>query len=284
MHKVVKSALVFREDEAVYIDNTVKIEVPPVPETEEPASDEARIEEQRRLERQRGDFLRNAREQVEAERQELIRQMTEKERIVLSEAEEKARAVRAMAEQEAAEIRANAEDDAIKIKERARLDGHEEGYQAGHEESIERCREFVKAAAQFLAGINARKEAYYQSHEEEIEAVVLEMVKKITMEEISANPQIIHGIIRQGAKEFKNDSRLKISVAKGEVSEELISDPEFLRSIAGDIADVEIEILPDAKEGTVILDNGEEILDASVPTQLEFLKEIMENSRRKQNE
>ena len=55
--------------------------------------------------------------------------------------------------------------------------------------------------------------------------------------------------------------------------------PSLIRSIAGNIPNVEIEVLHDAEEGTVILDNDSEIIDASVPTQLEFLREIM-NSRK----
>ena len=34
----------------------------------------------------------------------------------------------------------------------------------------------------------------------------------------------------------------------------------------------------DAPPGTVILDNGSEIIDASIPTQLDFLKEIMKSA------
>ena len=42
---------------------------------------------------------------------------------------------------------------------------------------------------------------------------------------------------------------------------------------------MEIELDEDAEEGTVIVDNGSEIVDAGVPTQLEFLKEIMRTTR-----
>lgn len=68
---------------------------------------------------------------------------------------------------------------------------------------------------------------------------------------------------------------------EGDVSKEFTADAEYVKSIAANIPDIEVEYLSpsDNPKGTVILDNDSEIIDASVPTQLEFLKEIMKKTR-----
>ena len=105
------------------------------------------------------------------------------------------------------------------------------------------------------------------------------MVEKIVKAELKTAPEMVERIIADAAKGFRNSDYIKISVADGEITRKLKTDEKLIKEIIPYIADIEIEILPDAEQGTVILDNNEEIVDASVPTQLEFLKEIMRNSR-----
>ena len=108
---------------------------------------------------------------------------------------------------------------------------------------------------------------------------VMELVRKITLTELKTDPHILEEIIAQAAKNFRNSDFVKISLAKGEVSEKLKTDAKFLKERISFIPDIEIEILPEAEDNTVILDNGSEIIDASVPTQLDFLQEIIKNTR-----
>ena len=165
------------------------------------------------------------------------------------------------------------------LKEKAKAEGFKEGYDEGKKQSLEKCRKYVDASAQLLSDINSHKDAYFLDNENEMRETMCEMLEKITGEELKVNPEVIESIIGNAAKSFRNSDYIKISLAQGEVSKELKTDAKLIKQIIPYIKDIEIEILPDAEDGTVILDNGEEILDASVPTQLEFLKEIMKNTR-----
>ena len=118
------------------------------------------------------------------------------------------------------------------------------------------------------------------SHEDELLKTVMEMVKKITLNELKTDQDTIFRILRQASKSFRNDDYIKISFAEGDVSENVITDLEFIREVVGNIKEIDVEILSDKESGTVIVDNGHEIIDASVPTQLDFLKEILNNSRK----
>ena len=107
------------------------------------------------------------------------------------------------------------------------------------------------------------------------------MAEKITLEELKTDKNVLFRIVEQAAKNFRNSDYIKISFAKGDVSREVVTDLEFIKTLVGNIPEIEVEILPEAAEGTVILDNNSEIIDASVPTQLELLQEIMKNSKNK---
>lgn len=174
-----------------------------------------------------------------------------------------------------------AEAEAQNIRRQAEQQGFNTGFEAGKKDAAEKCGKYLEAAARLLSEINSRKEAYYISHEYELCTTVLDMVKKITMAEIKTDSGVIDRIIANAAKNFRNSDYVKISVCRGEVSREMVTDKDFVKSLIPFIPEIEIEELDpeDAPPGTVVLDNGSEIIDASVPTQLDFLKEIMKNSR-----
>lgn len=286
MLKVVKpSQAVFDYNNKVAIDNTVVMPEPP----EE--SDEF-LSFREKKEREEEERQRKLREQVETENRILReieagveRQMNERNMVIngerdriLEEAHNQAETIIAEAKTAAMHYLRQAENDNAIAAEKARKAGYTDGYSAGKKESLAKCGTYLKAAAGFLDEINSRKEAYYISNREEMKETVLELVKKITLQEIKTDPTIIEGIIAQAAKNFRNSDYVKISLANGEVAQKLRTDANFVKELIPFIPDIEIEVLNEAEDNTVILDNGSEIIDASVPTQLDFLREIVKNT------
>lgn len=273
MPRIVKSSQVLAGSQPVVIDNRVTVpEQKPEVNPPECVQDDAvsSAEENER-------YIAG---EVERRCAARMIEISNKEDAMLELAKGKADYIIRSAETEASKLSEEAKIKSEELFEQARRGGFQQGLEEGRKKGAEQCSSYIKAGARFLSEINARKEAYYLSHSEEMEELILLMVKKITLREIEMNPEILTDILKDAAKSFRNSDSLKISLAKGDISEEVVTDKEFLESIAGGIPDIEVELLPEAAPGTVILDNGSEILDASVPTQLEFLKEIMENSRR----
>lgn len=207
--------------------------------------------------------------QMEAEYKRLVNSGYNNAERLISDAKAKTKAVLDAAEEEC-----------VRIKQKAEISGFEAGFEAGKNEAMKTCEKYLEAAAKLLAEINAKKEAYYISNEYEMCETVMDMVKKITMEEVKTDPSVIDRICKNAAKNFRNSDYLKITLAKGEASKALVTDKEFLKSLIPYIPEIEIEELDieDAPPGTVVLDNGSEIIDASIPTQLDFLREIMRSS------
>jgi len=262
LHKVVKSSQGMLFDGEVSIDNTVVIKEKPISKTDEKDTTEALPPE---IEKEINLRIEKGQKQLEIDKQKVLEEIHNMKSKVISEAMT-----------EAERIRREADTGAIVMREQAK----DIGFEIGRKKVLDKLKKEIKAAATLLEELNAQKEAFYISHENEIIDLVYDMVKKITLTEIKTDREIIFGIMKQACKSFRNSDYVKISIAKCDVSESVITDEKLLKKIAGNIPDIEIELLPDAESGTIILDNDKEIIDASVPTQLKFLKEIMDSGKK----
>ncbi len=249
--------------------------------------EEQRLEEQRRKEEEEA-RERRIREEVETRFAQLVSEnkaAMERERSeIIEQAKQQAAAMSADAKAATMAVINKAENECIKLKEIARQEGYAEGFANGKDESIEKYRKFIDAAGKLLGEINSRKEAYYISNEEEMRDTVFELVQKITAAEIKTDPRVIDGIIGEAAKNFRNSDYIKITLAEDGISERYLTDEKLMRDIIPYIPEIEIEFDDEAEEGTIILDNGSEIVDAGIPTQLDFLKEILKNTRGESDE
>lgn len=219
-----------------------------------------------------------ARDDVKREQQALIKlkdsyikQGTE----VIRDAKKRADAIVNSANEEAEKIKTDTKTQCGAVLEQARTKGEEAGFKKGYDEGVEQCRAVINDVKQLLDSINREKSELFSSYEKEIFETVLEIVKKVTMDSLTAkDSRVITRIIKQAAKDFKNSDYIKLTLFKNDVNEELVSDIDFVRSLVGNIQNVEVELLPDVEEGTVILDNGSEITDASISTQLRMIAEL----------
>ena len=276
------------EPEPVAIDNTVVIkqkEIPAEPESEgdnvfrefvaedvtdivfEPSETPQEIALRELSEKEE---LLNQKEAELKEKEQFIN--SEYERL-MKEAEEKSKAL-------FEETIKNAEADAEIIRKTAA----EKGYSEGNEKSKATAEKYLSAAAELVSQATAQKEAYYISHKDELIETACFLAEKLIATKLSEDKSVIANIAANAAKDFRNSERVKISLASADISAEATADIDYLKSLIKGIPDIEMEILENAKTGTVVLDNGSEIIDASVPTQLDFLKEIMENSRIRKTE
>lgn len=286
MLKIVRGfSTAFEMGEPVAIDNTVYI-----PVEDEETGEVISAEEIRRREEQK------AAEEKAAEEYRINTEVDKRLRVALAERSAQLDRERAeiieLAKKEAASITADtkaatmavmekAQNECVVLKEQAKQEGYNEGFAQGREESLEKYKRYIDASGKLLSEINSRKEAYYISNEEELRTTVFEMVKKITRAELVSDPGIIEGIIGEAAKNFRNSDYIKVTLAEDEMTEKFRTDEKLIKEIIPFVPEIEIEFDDEAEEGTVILDNGSEIVDAGVPTQLEFLREILSNTRGK---
>ena len=240
LHKVVKSSKINLTNDTVGIENTVILP----PKVEEICEPDEVVEEVI-------DYEEIAREKADA---------------ILKAAEEELSSAKAQAEQ----IISAANEQAEQI----RKDAFNEGYTDGTQEATNKCESYIRAAAALIAGINSKKDALFKRYESEILETTFDIAEKITLKVADNEKEAIVEMIKSAAKHFRNSDHIKLTLSDVDVAAEIISDKEFLSEILGGIPHIETELISGADGGTLILDNGSEIIDASVSTQLNMIKEI----------
>ena len=185
---------------------------------------------------------------------------------IVSEANEKAAAIVADAE---------AQKDGVFIK--ARAEGFEQGKKDGVEACLAEGRDVLDSAKAFAESINSEKEALFAQYERDIYDTVMTIANKITLDSLTAKDStVVKKLIKKAAKDFRNTERIRITLDKNGATEELAADYEYLKELCGGVQHVEVELLPDAEPGTVIVESGGEIVDAGIQTQLRMIQELGE--------
>ena len=119
------------------------------------------------------------------------------------------------------------------------------------------------------------KAELFDSYEVEIFDTVMEIVNRITLNSLGQKDKaVVRKTIKEAGKSFRGSEYVKLTLSKTDVSEEMAADTDYFKKLFTNVKNVEVEVLKDAPGGTVIIDNGSEITDAGIQTQLKMIEEL----------
>ena len=165
-----------------------------------------------------------------------------------------------------------AQKDAISIKEAARQEGYKEG--------IIKAEKDIEILKEKLSEFYNYKERVFDKVSECVMDVSVEIAKKIIKKQIEEDRTSVIPIIRSAIEEVnKIEEKITLRVMPQDV--EIVRDklPELF---SGEYFEAKISVIPDKniKEGGVIVETSNGIIDASIETQIE----IIENALKKKEE
>lgn len=211
----------------------------------------------------------------ERELSELKERYIEQGKTVILDAKARAESITKTAQENATKIVAEAEQNRDSVFIKAKAEGFEQGRIEGVDACLAAGSDILNEAKAFSDAINAEKDALFARYEKDIFDTVMAIANKVTLDSMSAkDATAAKKLIKKAAKEFRNSQLIRVTLDKNGATEELAGDYEYLKELCGGIASVEVELLPDAESGTVIVDNGSEITDAGIQTQLRMIQEI----------
>lgn len=211
----------------------------------------------------------------EQELAQLKERYIEQGKEVILEAKRRAQAITDSAQESAQQIVADAEQNRDSVYIKARAEGFEQGKKEGADAYLAQGRETLEETRALNAAINAEKEALFEQYEKDIFDTVMAIANKVTLDSMSVKDgTAAKRLIKKAAKEFRNAQVVRITLDKNGASEEIAADYELLKELCAGAEHVEVELLPDAEPGTVIVDNGSEITDAGIRTQLKMIQEL----------
>lgn len=211
----------------------------------------------------------------EKELAELKERYIEQGKTVIIDAKNRADSITKTAQENASRITADAEQNRESVFIKAKAEGFEQGRVEGIDACLAAGQDVLSEARAFSDSINAEKEALFARYEKDIFDTVMAIANKVTLDSMSTkDATAAKKLIKKAAKEFRNSQCIRITLDKNGATEELAGDYEYLKELCGGVASVEVELLPDAEAGTVVVDNGSEITDAGIQTQLRMIKEL----------
>ncbi len=163
-------------------------------------------------------------------------------------------------------------------------EGHKKGYDEGYVAALKKCKDTLVELKSINEQIIAEKEQIFREYENQLFDTIFDIAQKITINSLKQKDKaVISKMIKEAGKRYRNSKNVKISLSSLDISETAEIDDAVLAEAFRPGTNVEIEILKDAPEGTLILDDGAEITDAGVPTQLKMIEQLGKGKYRDKN-
>lgn len=199
---------------------------------------------------------------------------------VLDESYAQAKAVISAARLEARDILEEAKRAGLKA-------GEEEGYEKGIEKAREEYSlrfeaEFTKLQGrieEYVRDMEHVKEGLLEQYIDDLKSIALAIGEKIVQTSLKSSSDVVERMILSATARLKKASWAKIYIGKGQDVLDIKGDTDFLRELGRLSDNVKIIMMEEEEAGTCIVELPGEVIDMSVGTQLENIKEILNNAR-----
>ncbi len=182
------------------------------------------------------------------------------------------------------EARAEFEAELEEAKKAARDEGFSRGYaegmaqamQEGREELARMSLEQVKAIEGFLEGAARARDRMLDDSREELKDLAVAIAEKVIHVSLKNSSDIILRMVDAATDTHKRCEWAHIYVADCDVGGKAYTVPELTAALSHISDRVKVVPMPDEESGTCIVEMPDVILDASVSTQLENVKEVLD--------
>ena len=212
-------------------------------------------------------------------------------REAVKQSEEDAAKLLEDAKREAEELLSEASGAAEKAREEASQAGFREGYEAGYREGSQKaeaeCQEAFRAALasfqadmrQALKSVDAAKERCLRSYFDELKDCAVAVGEKVIHISLRSSGEVIRQMIIAATEKLKKTAWVKIYIDKCDYDMMMEADAAILDELSHLSDNIKFIVMDKEDRGSCIIEMPEEIVDVSVNTQIENIKDILENVR-----
>lgn len=235
-------------------------------------------------------------EEPEEERQEEEEQSPEDVREALiqaarEEAQEEADRILEEARQQAADILEAARTQARSARDQAKRSGYQAGYEEGHEEGRQTAEEevrkrfrddflgFQEDMKQALLAVDRAKEECVHTYLEELKDCAVAIGEKVIHISLKSSGEVIKQMIISATEKLKKTAWVKIYIDKYDYDMMMKADADVLEELSHLSDNIKFIVMDKEEDGSCIIEMPEEIVDISVNTQIENIRDILENIR-----
>lgn len=211
--------------------------------------------------------------------EELLR---EKSQELFHENVEKAKAVLNQARIEALRIKKEAyEEGYVEGMEKGCEDGRKKAYEEHREELKGEYQNLREKMEKYAVDMQHAKEKVTEDYLDDLKNISLAIGEKIIQTSLKSSGDVVKNMILAATEKLKRTAWAKIYISDDpeEKAASIRGDADLLRELSKISDNVKIIVMEDAAPGTCIVELPQEVMDISVSTQMENIKEILNNAR-----
>lgn len=214
-----------------------------------------------------------------------------RERQALEQLKEEETRLLEEARQEAARILEEAQQESERQREMAAQEGRQEGYAAGYEEGRQRAgeefrgeikghlAEFERDMRKALDAVDAARERCLHTYLEELKDCAVAIGEKVIHISLRSSGEVIKQMIISATEKLKKTAWVKIYMDKYDYDMMMEADAGVIDELSHLSDNIKFIVMDKEDRGSCIIEMPEEIVDVSVNTQIENIKDILENVR-----
>jgi len=212
--------------------------------------------------------------------QQFFEQLKQEESRLLEEARQKA--VRILDE-----ARKEAEEQREKAVQEGRREGYAEGYEEGRRKAEEGFREeigdhlleFQKDMRKALDAVDTARQNCLRTYLEELKDCAIAIGEKVIHISLRSSGEVIKQMIISATEKLKKTAWVKIYMDKYDYDMMMEADAGVIDELSHLSDNIKFIVMDKEARGSCIIEMPEEIVDVSVNTQIENIKDILENVR-----
>lgn len=210
---------------------------------------------------------------------------------VVEDAREQARQILLKANQLAGDILREAGTQAEQLKKTAIEEGCKEGFEAGYKSGTEQAameqadffrrqeEEFRKDMEQALSSIDQAKEKSLRNYLEELKDCSVAIAEKVIHISLRSSGEVIKRMLVAETEKLRKTAWVKIYMEKTDYDMMAEADADVVSELAKLSDNIKFVVMDKESSGNCIIEMPDEIVDISVDTQMDNIREILGNIR-----
>lgn len=198
---------------------------------------------------------------------------------IIKKAEESANLIRETAVFAADKIK---DDSYVKGKAQGVADGYEEGMKSAKEdiqkaidEELEKIRNTFSG---LLESVTESKKLIEERYIDSLTQLSISTAEKVIKVSLQSSGEVIKGMIVSAIEDLQKTEWIKIYVSRYDFEMLKQIDYDLIDALSGVSDDVKIVVMEEEPEGTAIIETVEQVIDISANTQMENVKDIIDNA------
>lgn len=191
----------------------------------------------------------------------------------------------------AEDILREAREQAEEIKKNAARDGYQSGYEEGVKEGVDKAveehgrameaqmEEYRQNMEEALSSVDEAKEQCLRTYLDELKDCSVAVAEKVIHISLKSSGEVIKRMIIAETEKLKKTAWVKIYMEKTDYEMMLEADADIISELSRLSDNIKFIVMNKEDSGNCIIEMPEEIIDISVDTQLENIKEILQNIR-----